>query len=86
MKMTTADDKETIVGRSTYRRNQYYLQPICAAPVGVLYYYNFMQHYKNFIACIERYLPGLLNNSAATLNRKSENHAVTPAEPHRVNF
>jgi hypothetical protein len=43
--MTIANDKETVVGRSTYRRNQYYLQPTCAAPVA-LCYYNTMQHYN----------------------------------------
>lgn len=44
--MTITNDKETIAGRSTYRRNQYYLQPTCAAPVGALCYYNPMQHYN----------------------------------------
>jgi hypothetical protein len=26
--MTTADDRETTVGRATYRHNWYYLQPV----------------------------------------------------------
>jgi hypothetical protein len=44
--MTTADDKETIAGRSNYPWNQYYLQPICAAPAGALCYYNPIKHYN----------------------------------------
>jgi hypothetical protein len=35
MKMTTAYDRKTSVGRSTYRQIQYYLQPVRDAPMRV---------------------------------------------------
>jgi hypothetical protein len=45
MKITTADDRDTVVGRSTYRQDHYYVQ----RPISAWYYSNLKQHHYSFI-------------------------------------